>query len=716
MWYFLSSSVAKLHRLSVEFNDTGLPMESNIAMGLIYNTTLLLSLSIVYYAGYAISEKYKRIKPYLIGLLIGAVGLCIMSFPFKLVTGVIFDTRSILIGVSALIFGPYPTVVAVVITAGYRVILGGSGTLMGITVIALSAAIGLGWRRWLFRYGGKLKFINLYLLGLALHIAMLACTALLPWPSSQQVFRDIWLPVIIIYPVATVLLSTVLLQQKQRQESIQRIAEAEGRYRSLFDNNHATMMLVDPSDGRIIDANPAACRFYGWPATMLKGMNISQINTLSKEEIQLEMDLAAREKRNHFLFRHRNASGGEFDVEVYSGPINIGGKTLLFSLVHDVSKRVAYEKAMIASENRFRLLVEGAPDAIFIQTEYKFAYVNSAAISLFGAGDADQLVGRPVMERFHPDYHSLMQQRIYQLNYWKKSAPPNETLFVRLDGSTVFVEVSAVPIRYNNKDGAIVFARDISERKRMERHKLELEAQLRQQQKLEAIGTLAGGVAHEINNPINGIMNYAELILEQTDTDNRQSEYAREIIHETERVSVIVKNLLQFSRHEKQSHSYASIYDIINQTISLIKTIIRKDQIELVMELEDGLPDIKCRSQQIQQVLMNLLTNARDALNERFSGFDEDKMIRLSCEQYESEGRRWVRIVVEDHGCGIPDEVKDKIFEPFFSTKPKENGTGLGLSISYGIVKDHHGALTYQSMPGRTKAVLELPVDNGWVL
>ena len=174
-------------------------------------------------------------------------------------------------------------------------------------------------------------------------------------------------------------------------------------------------------------------------------------------------------------------------------------------------------------------------------------------------------------------------------------------MFVKLDGSLVFVDVTAVPLYYNNLDGALVFARDISERKKLEYAKNEVEAQLRQQQKLEAIGTLAGGVAHEINNPINGIMNYAQLILDSTSDRAAIAEYAGEILHETDRVATIVKNLLQFSRQEKQSHSYASIYDIVNQTISLINTVVKRDQITLVVDMEEDLPEIKCRSQQFNR-------------------------------------------------------------------------------------------------------------------
>ena len=310
-----------------------------------------------------------------------------------------------------------------------------------------------------------------------------------------------------------------------------------------------------------------------------------------------------------------------------------------------------------------------------------------------------------------------LQKHREQLYELKKRIPFQTEQLIRIDGSTIDVEMSAIPISYNNTPSAIVFARDITDRLKLEKSQQALEAQLRNQQKLEAIGTLAGGVAHEINNPLSGILNYAQLILDELPIDTSSAVYASEIIHETERISEIVKSLLQFSRQEKQSHSYASIYDIINHTILLIQTIIKKDQIELILDIEENLPDIKCRSQQIQQVLMNLLTNARDALNEKYPKFNENKIILLSCRQFTTDGRRWIRIFVEDRGNGIPVELREKIFEPFFSTKPKELGTGLGLSISFGIVKDHHGQIRIESEPGKyTGFIVDLPVDNGWNL
>jgi signal transduction histidine kinase len=250
------------------------------------------------------------------------------------------------------------------------------------------------------------------------------------------------------------------------------------------------------------------------------------------------------------------------------------------------------------------------------------------------------------------------------------------------------------------------FVLDITDRKR-------LEAQLRQQQKLEALGTLASGVAHEINNPINGIMNYAQLITDTAEPKSQTAEYAGEITHETERVATIVRNLLLFARQETQSHSPARIQDIVEQTLSLVRAVLQHDQITLTVDVPADIPLLKCRSQQIQQVVMNLLTNARDALNEKYPGYHEAKTLAVRAALFEQGGCPWLRLTVADQGRGISPEIQARIFDPFFTTKPRDKGTGLGLSISHGIVKDHHGVLHFETEPGiGTQFHLDLPVEE----
>ena len=236
-------------------------------------------------------------------------------------------------------------------------------------------------------------------------------------------------------------------------------------------------------------------------------------------------------------------------------------------------------------------------------------------------------------------------------------------------------------------------------------------ASLSQSQKLESIGTLAGGVAHEINNPVNGILNYAQLILDKLGPDHEASEFAAEIGKETERIAAIVKNLLSFARQEKQSHSPARMCDIVESTLSLVRTILRGDQITLEVNVPEELPKIQCRSQQIQQVIMNLMTNARDALNEKYPKYDENKRISVSAHVFEAEGRQWLRTTVEDEGTGITEDVIARMFDPFYTSKSREKGTGLGLAISCGIVVEHSGKLRVESEVGMyTRFHIELPV------
>ncbi len=204
------------------------------------------------------------------------------------------------------------------------------------------------------------------------------------------------------------------------------------------------------------------------------------------------------------------------------------------------------------------------------------------------------------------------------------------------------------------------------------------------------------------------------MIQDKIGEENPLSEYTSEIIYETKRVSKIVKNLLIFARQEKESHSPARMKDIINDTMSLIQTVLERDQITLITDISEDLPKIKCRSQQIQQVVMNLITNARDALNEKYPGFDDNKKIEIKSVFFEKGGRQWIRTTVEDRGLGITSDTMKRMFDPFYTTKEKSRGTGLGMSISHGIVKDHHGKLRAESEPGLyTRFHMDLPVDNG---
>ena len=240
-----------------------------------------------------------------------------------------------------------------------------------------------------------------------------------------------------------------------------------------------------------------------------------------------------------------------------------------------------------------------------------------------------------------------------------------------------------------------------------------IEGQLRQAQKLESIGTLASGVAHEVNNPLMGMINYAELIKDRVADDERAHEYARSIIAEGNRIATIVRNLLSFARQDEVVSSPASIADVIASALSLLHASLRSHQIQVSLEIADELPLVTCRSQQIQQVIVNLLTNAQAALDERYPRFDPDKTLMIRAVVHR-EAETWLRVCVEDHGNGIPESLRDRIFDPFFTSKTRDQGTGLGLSVSHGIIKEHGGRLTFETQEGEfTRFYVDLPLARG---
>ncbi len=501
----------------------------------------------------------------------------------------------------------------------------------------------------------------------------------------------------------------------ERKKVEEKLIASEARYREIFHNSAAVQLVVDAHNSSIVDANHAACEFYGYTLKEITTKTVFDINPNSKEEIRRIFQESAKRGSNHFVTQHFRADHSIRDVEIFNGKISIDGRDLLHVIIYDITESTRAITDLEKSEQRFRQLIDNSPDGIVVETDGQFAYVNQKALDLFRAQDIQDLIGISFVDSFKQNERKHIQALLAEMNEGKKSRILCEKTIQRLDGMQVDVELSAVSFRFNERNGSLIYLRDMTERKEFEKAKEEMELQLRQKQKLESIGTLAGGVAHEINNPINGIINYAELIEDGNITEEQVKTFSQGIIHEGKRIAEIVKNLLSFARQEKQTHSPALIRDIIDQSVSLMRVMLRHDQITLELDIPENLPSIKCRSQQIQQVIMNLLTNARDALNAKYPAYHADKIIRIDCVMFQQDGRRWFRITVRDNGTGIPSEIMERMFDPFFTTKPRDEGTGLGLSISHGIVKDHHGELYFETEPGQyTKAILILPVDNGW--
>ena len=242
--------------------------------------------------------------------------------------------------------------------------------------------------------------------------------------------------------------------------------------------------------------------------------------------------------------------------------------------------------------------------------------------------------------------------------------------------------------------------------------KKRIEAEVMNTSHLASIGELAAGVAHEINNPISGIISVAEILKDLYQEKEHGNELLDRIIKEGDRIAKIVNNLLFFSRNRQKIYLPTHVHNILTDSFGLLERQITKEGINLIFSLPSKLPKIKVQSQEIQQVFLNLISNARYALNnKKFQKDDKYKILEIRGQLIDDEVGTFVRVIFYDKGIGIPKNMIGQICNPFFSTKPRGKGIGLGLSICHGIIKSHGGRLKFQSISGEyTKVIVDLPV------
>jgi signal transduction histidine kinase len=244
------------------------------------------------------------------------------------------------------------------------------------------------------------------------------------------------------------------------------------------------------------------------------------------------------------------------------------------------------------------------------------------------------------------------------------------------------------------------------------RRRLGVSPQEAHQKRLDGIGLLAAGVAHEINNPVHGIMNYAELLKKQALGADARA-FADEISHECARVAAIVQALLSFARSDDKQLGNVSVQEMIDDVVRLIRSSMTAAGIDLRVDIAADVPDVHGGAQRLKQVIMNLLTNATDALSDRDPDREGDKLVHIVASKQATGGTTWLVIDTIDNGDGIEPALVDRIFDPFFTTKAPGRGTGLGLAISQEIVAAYGGHLTCRSARGEgTRFRLEIPVAD----
>lgn len=346
-------------------------------------------------------------------------------------------------------------------------------------------------------------------------------------------------------------------------------------------------------------------------------------------------------------------------------------------------ERQAALQARQESESRFRTLVEHAPDAIFIQAAGRFAYMNPAAVALFGAQDEASLLGRPVLDYFHPDIREQVAERIKRLNEQGQAVSGAEERLLRLDGSEKTAEFSAVPFDYAGERGALVFARDRTERKEAEAERERLQIQLSQAQKLESIGRLAGGVAHDFNNMLGVILGHAELALDIEKPSDPLRTHLQEIRQAAQHSADLTRQLLAFARKQTIAPRVLDINGAVGDLLHMLKRLIG-EHIELAWLPQADAGRVKMDPSQLDQILANLCVNARDAIGETGKITMETAAVAFDeayCTVHPGlVPGNYVMLAVRDDGRGMDRETQARLFEPFFTTKGPGQGTGLGLA------------------------------------
>ncbi len=379
------------------------------------------------------------------------------------------------------------------------------------------------------------------------------------------------------------------------------------------------------------------------------------------------------------------------------------------------------ETLFVDSEKRFRTLIERSPESITVHREGNIIFANPAAVRMFGAASAEDLIGTPFIDRIHPDFHERVFARRRVISETGIGGPLAEMRYLKLDGTPFEVETQSAPFDYDGSKATQITAHDISDLKRAAIERKELERKLQETQKLESLGLLAGGIAHDFNNILTGILGNASLASMELPESSPIEANLKSIEDGSRRAADLCRQLLAYSGKGFLVVQNLSLNQLVEETAHLLKLSVSKKAV-LHFNFYSGLPAINADPTQIRQVIMNLVINASDAIGEK-SG-----VIRLSTglaqlDRKELDGNGligapevtdgiYVFLEISDSGSGMTAETQAKIFDPFFTTK--FTGRGLGLSSVLGIVRSHKGALKLVSEPGRgtTFKLLFPPVDG----
>ncbi|UCF85989.1 MAG: PAS domain S-box protein [Desulfobacteraceae bacterium] len=470
-------------------------------------------------------------------------------------------------------------------------------------------------------------------------------------------------------------------ESKQAEESLR---ESEEKYRALFETAQDAIFLSDERGG-FLDVNHAACESLGYTKEELLELCNKDIDADPRGYeafVQVRDGLA---ENIRFDVDQRRKDGTLLPVEITGCFFTSGGQRISMAIARDITERKKAEEALRESEEKYRLLVENATDAIFVMQDEKVKFPNPRAMEI-GRQLAVDLEQVPFMNYIHPEDREMVIER--HKGRLKSDNVPSTYSFrlIGRDGEELWMELNAVLISWEGKPATLNLLRDITAQKKME-------TQLQQVRKMEALGTLAGGIAHDFNNLLMGIQGRTSMMM---DMDSSQKYYndLKGIEDIVKSAADLTNQLLGFARSGKYEVKPTDLNELIHKTSQMFGRT--KKEIKIQTKYQKDIWAVEVDRGQIEQVMLNLYVNAWQAMpggGDLYLQTDNVTLDENYAQPYKVNPGRYVKISVTDTGVGMDKATKEKIFEPFFSTKEMARGIGLGLASAYGIIKNHDGII-----------------------
>jgi len=488
---------------------------------------------------------------------------------------------------------------------------------------------------------------------------------------------------------------------------------SEDSYRAIFDAYEDAIFIHDIDTGAIVDVNPKACSAYGFSREEFLKMDVSQLGSgvppYTMDTVLMYLQKAKNGEPQQVEWHRKNKDGSLRWDEVYIKRATIGGVDRILAITRDITERKERQDALSKSEDRLRATVEASLDCIIgMDAKGNVIEFNPAAEFCFGYRK-QQVIGKSLADLVIPERHR--HEHIQGMAHFLETGDGPylgkrlEVTAVRADGREFPVEL-AIDVA-QGQDGKIFigYLRDITERKQAEAERTRLETQLRQAQKMEAIGHLTGGVAHDFNNILTGVMGYIVMASERVTQsgDEKLQKYLDRSQKAVQRARDLIQQMLTFSRGQRGEPKALSLTPLLKETVKLFESTLPAT-IEMHTDFAST-PAVMVDPVHMEQVLMNLIINARDAM--QGSGQLTLSLRQIHCGDCVCTACRqpvrgdYVELSVADTGSGITQDIIDRIFEPFFSTKEVGKGSGMGLATVHGIVHECKGHIVVDSSPGR---------------